>query len=346
MTASDEKILVWLPSPMGDAILSAPALRALRKGRGDSHITLLANRTVRDILSPCAFNDAWIDCEEANIVLLGLKLRKHRFDTVILFKNSFSAGLGAFLSGAPKRAGYARDGRGLFLTQKLKPLVGSDGRYKPVSMIDYYLEIVGALGCSADGRHTELAVDEGDVLSLSGKLPAVISSDAPLVILVPGGGFGPSKFWPAERFARIADRLVETYNAMVAISVAPNRIEESIASGICASSENKLINLARNPLSLGELKALFADASLVITNDTGPRHIAAALGRNTITLFGPNNPEWTRADYANEIQLSSPVPCAPCDKPTCKQPQHLCMENITVEMVWDAVEKILGNQGR
>ncbi len=129
MTASDEKILVWLPSPMGDAILSAPALRALRKGRGASHITLLANRTVRDILSPCAFNDAWIDSEEANVISLGLKLRKQRFDTVILFKNSFSAGLGAFLCGASKRAGYARDGRGVFLTQKLKPLVGDDGRY-------------------------------------------------------------------------------------------------------------------------------------------------------------------------------------------------------------------------
>ncbi len=346
MTASDEKILVWLPSPMGDAILSTPALRALRKGRCDCPITLLANRTVRDILSPCAFNDAWIDSEEANVISLGLKLRKHRFDTAILFKNSFSAGLGAFLSGASKRTGYARDGRGLFLTQKLKPLVNSDGRYKPVSMIDYYLEITSALGCTADGRHTELAVAEDDVLSLSSKLPAVISSDAPLVILVPGGGFGPSKFWPVERFARVADRLVETYNAMVAISVAPNKIEETIASEICALSENKLINLARNPLSLGELKALFADASLVLTNDTGPRHIATALGRNTITLFGPNNPEWTRIDCESEIQLSSPVPCAPCDKPTCAQPQHFCMENITVEMVWAAVEKTLGDQDR
>ncbi len=213
-------------------------------------------------------------------------------------------------------------------------------------MIDYYLEIIRDLGCSDDGRHTELAVAQDDVLSLSGKLPAVISSDAPLVILVPGGGFGPSKFWPVEKFARIADRLVETYDAIVAISVAPNKTEEAIASEICASSNNKLINLAENPLSLGELKALFADASLVITNDTGPRHIATALGRNTITLFGPNNPEWTRTDYANEIQLASPVPCAPCDKPTCKQPQHLCMENITVEMVWAAVEKTLGNQDR
>jgi heptosyltransferase-2 len=346
MTASDEKILVWLPSPMGDAILSTPALRALRKGRCDCHITFLANRTVGDILSPCAFNDAWIDSEGDNVISLGLKLRKRRFDTVILFKNSFSAGLGAFLCGASKRTGYARDGRGLFLTQKLKPLVGADGRYKPVSMIDYYLEITGALGCIADGRGTELVVDEADVLSLSGKLPAVISSDAPLVILVPGGGFGPSKFWLAERFARIADRLVETYNAMVAISVAPNKIEEAIASEICASSNNTLINLAENPLSLGELKALFADAGLVIANDTGPRHIAAALGRNTITLFGPNNPEWTRTDYENEIQISSHAPCAPCDKPTCKQPQHYCMENITVEMVWAAIEKNLGNQNR
>ena len=213
MTASDENILVWLPSPMGDAILSTPALRALRKGRRDCHITFLANRTIRDILSPCTFNDAWIDSKSANVITLGKKLRKSRFDTVILFKNSFSAGLGAFLCGASKRTGYARDGRGPFLTQKLKPLVGADGRYKPVSMIDYYLDITGALDCTADGRHTELAVDEEDVLALSGKLPAVISSDAPLVILVPGGGFGPSKLWSAERYARIADRMVETVRA-------------------------------------------------------------------------------------------------------------------------------------
>ncbi len=346
MTASDEKILVWLPSPMGDAILSTPALRALRKGRGDCPITFLANRTVRDILSPCAFNDAWVDSDDANVISLGLKLRKHGFDTAILFKNSFSAGLGAFLSGASKRTGYARDGRGVFLTQKLKPLVGADSRYEPVSMIDYYLEITGALGCTADGRYTELAVAEADVLSLSGKLGAVISSDAPLVILVPGGGFGPSKFWPAERFARIADRLVETYKAVVVISIAPNEIEQTIASKICTLSENELVNLAESPLSLGQLKALFARAHLVITNDTGPRHIATALGRNTITLFGPNNPEWTRIDCESEIELSSPVPCAPCEEPRCKQPQHLCMENITVEMVWAAVEKFPGNRDR
>jgi len=338
--------VVWLPSPMGDAILCVPALRALRKGRSGCHITFLANRTVRGILSPCPFNDAWIDIAQASTVSLGLKLRRNRFDTAVLFKNSFSAGLGAFLCGAPKRTGYARDGRSLFLTQKLKPPVDADGRYKPVGMIDYYLEITSALGCATDGRHTELAVDEADIASVWNKLPAPIPSDSPLVILVPGGSFGPSKFWPVERFALIAERLVQTYKATVVVSVAPNRIEQAVASGICALSESRLINLGEIPLSLGELKALFAGASLVITNDTGPRHIATALGRNTITLFGPNNPEWTRTDYENEIQLTGEAPCAPCDKPRCKQPHHLCMENITVEMVWTAVEKFLGNQDR
>ena len=82
-------------------------------------------------------------------------------------------------------------------------------------------------------------------------------------------------------------------------------------------------------------------ASLVITNDTGPRHIAGALKCKIITLFGPNNPAWTEADYQNEIQLIGKAPCVPCDKPVCKQKEHFCMQAITVEMVCEAAEKLL-----
>jgi len=134
----------------------------------------------------------------------------------------------------------------------------------------------------------------------------------------------------------------------VVISVAPNSFERQIAEKIWDSSkaqrgnhENNLVNLADSPVSLGELKVLFAGADLVISNDTGPRHIAIALGRKVISLLGPNNPEWTNFGYENEIRLIGDAACAPCDKPKCEQTEHLCMQAITVEKVCEAAKKML-----
>jgi len=123
------------------------------------------------------------------------------------------------------------------------------------------------------------------------------------------------------------------------VSSAP--AERQIANEICDSSKSKLINLAVIPISLGELKSLFSIADLVISNDTGPRHIAIALGRKIISLFGPNDPAWTNTGCENEIQLIGDVPCAPCRRPVCKESEHLCMQAITVEMVCKAARQLL-----
>jgi heptosyltransferase-2 len=161
------------------------------------------------------------------------------------------------------------------------------------------------------------------------------------VILVPGGAFGPSKLWPSERFAQIADRLIEQYQATVVLSVAPNRQEIQIADRICQHARKTLIHLGQVRLEIGELKALLGRADLVITNDTGPRHIAIALKRKVITLFGPNNPQWTQTGCKDEIQIIGAGPCVPCDRPMCRQPQHYCMESITADQVFEVAQKQL-----
>jgi heptosyltransferase-2 len=161
-------------------------------------------------------------------------------------------------------------------------------------------------------------------------------------VLVPGGAFGPSKCWPAERFGQTADRLAERHKALVVVSVAPNPQERLIADRIAASARHPLIHLGDRPLTLGQLKALLARADLVITNDTGPRHIAIALKRKVITLFGPNDPAWTETDWPAEIKLIGKAPCAPCSRPTCKASSLYCMESITVEEVCQAAEKLIG----
>jgi heptosyltransferase-2 len=337
----NENILVWPPSPMGDAILCTPALRAIRRHFKSSKISFLARPTIRRILSPGSFNDNWLELKNKGVFTTAKMLRSHKFTRAILFKNSFGSALTVFLAGIPQRTGYAREGRGFLLTDKLYPLRLPDGKFKPLSIVDYYLGIAKHLGAETSNRKLELAVDPQDKQRLLSKLPEIIGDVGPLVIMVPGGAFGPSKFWPAERFAQTADRLVSNYNATIVISSASNPIEKQIAKKICDSAGNKLINLAENPVSPGELKWLFSIAELVISNDTGPRHIAIALGRKIITLFGPNNPIWTDTGYENEIQIIGKAHCAPCDKPICRKPQHLCMESITVEMVCDATKKLL-----
>lgn len=341
MQETKHNILIWLPSPMGDAILCTPALKAIRKCFESSDISFFVNPVVRQILSPNAFNNKWIEQKSKNPLTIALQLKKRNYTHAVLFKNSFASALAVFLANIHSRIGYSREGRGLFLTDKLYPPKLPNGRYKPISMVDYYLAVASCLGPDNNDRSLELNVEPREKESLLSKVPEIAYCRRPIIIIVPGGAYGPSKFWPAERFAQTADWLIKNYNATIVVSVASNQVEKDIGQKVCSLSKYKLINLGEKPISLCELKALFSMADLVICNDTGPRHIAIALKRKLITLFGPNNPAWTETNYENEIQIVGDVPCAPCTRPVCKKSRHLCMEAITVEVVCNAAKELV-----
>jgi len=337
----DENILIWLPSPMGDAILCTPALRAIRKHFQNCKIYFLAELFVREVLSPSSFNDEWLVIQSENPFTIAAMLKQYNFTHAVLFKNSFASALSVWLAKIPSRIGYVREGRSLFLTEKLRPMKSGLFSFKPASMVDYYLAIASRLGADTKDRHLELFIDLNDTEIIREKFPQLKKLTGPLVILVPGGAFGPSKCWPSENFAKTADWLIDKFNAVVVISVSPAQAEKQIAEEICRLSKHNLINLARNQLTLSQLKSLFSLADLVICNDTGPRHIAIALQRKVITLFGPNDPAWTETGYENEAQIVGNAPCAPCTKPVCKMENHLCMLDITVETVCEASQELL-----
>ncbi len=330
---------------MGDAILCTPALRAIRNKFNDSSITFFSDEVVEQILSPCRFNDKWIVSKRGSRFEAIKKLRQYRFTHSILFKNSFGCALACFLAGIPVRAGYCRDGRGFLLTEKLYPAKLPDGRYKPAPMINYYLALAGLLGCEPTDRQLELHIKDDDRKTFLEKLPLLRDNTGPIVILVPGGAFGPSKCWLAERFAQTADRLVDKYNARIVVSVSEESAERRIAEQICKLSKHNLINLGESSVNLGELKALFSLSKLVITNDTGPRHIAIALKSKVITLFGPNDPAWTETGYKDEIKIVGSADCAPCARPVCKKQRHICMESISVDTVFEAAERLMAENG-
>lgn len=340
---SGKNILVWLPSPMGDCIMATPALRCIRNLFKNDKIYFLANKTNSDILSGCPFTDQWIILKEKSPFKIANELKKYNFNNAILLKNSIASALAVFFAKIPSRIGYARDCRGFFLTEKLFAPKISYFHFKPHSVIDYYLAIAEKLGADTSNKKIEISINENDKKAVLEKFGEKLIGKNPLVILVPGGAFGPSKLWPEDRFAKVANFLAEKYSANVLVSVSPAKEEIRIAEKICSLAKSSVINLAQYPVALGQLKALFSYAKLVITNDTGPRHIAIALNRKVITLFGPNNPVWTENDYPDEIKIIGKADCAPCDKPICKKDKHYCMESISVEAICSAAEKILKN---
>lgn len=334
------KILIRLPSPLGDAICATPALRALREHFTEAHITFLAAPFTQTILSPTTFCDAWLTPDKGFFAQVR-QLHRGAFQTAILLKNSFGSALTVRLAGIGQRIGYARDGRSFLLTDRIAPLKDDNGRFAPVSSVQYYLTLAERLGAKPTSRLPELDVSPPDEEAVRRQFPELKSSGRPLVILVPGGAFGPSKLWPAERFAACADALIERHHAQVIISVAPTEAERRAAEAICSRCRHPLVHLGNASLTGGQLKALFGQAALVLTNDTGPRHIAIALRRKVVTLFGPNNPARTHTDYADEIRIVGKGPCVPCDKPVCRATEHYCMESITVEQVLGAAEQLL-----
>ncbi|HBG77390.1 MAG TPA: lipopolysaccharide heptosyltransferase II [Phycisphaerales bacterium] len=336
-----KNILVWLPSPMGDAIMATPALRSIRERFADAKIYFCASKTVADALSPTSFADEWIVLKKNNPFVIAAELKKYDFDAAILLKNSFASAMAVFLAGIKSRIGYAREARGFLLTEKLYPQKKTFFEYKPIPVIDYYLAIAAKLGGETTNKKTQLDIAKNARETIGEKFSNHLNRSKPVVIIVPGGAFGPSKIWPEERFAAVIDFLVEKFSANVFISVSPAVQERRIAQKICSLAKHPAVNLADTPIMLGQLKALFYFSDLVISNDTGPRHIAIALGKKIITLFGPNNPAWTQSDYADEIKIVADVPCAPCDKPVCKKDEHFCMQSITAENVCAAAEKIL-----
>ncbi|MCK5271713.1 MAG: hypothetical protein KAJ52_04015, partial [Sedimentisphaerales bacterium] len=166
-----------------------------------------------------------------------------------------------------------------------------------------------------------------------------LSDEERPVIMVPGGAFGPSKCWPAERFAQVADKLTDD-GYRVIISCAPDDLERDIARRIASTAKNNIFSLADEKLSLSGLKELIRRCCLMVANDTGPCHIAAAFDVPLVTLFGPTDPRWTATGYENEIRLRVDTDCGPCQRKTCSE-DHRCLTEIEVDDVYNAAKKLL-----
>ncbi len=341
---ADRRILVYTPNWVGDVVMATPAFRALRRRFPRAHITFLARSYLHELLRPGPWYDQLISADAAQgfwgLRRLARELGHQDHRLAVLFPNSFRSVLLVWWAGVPRRVGYGRGGRNFLLTEPLHAAKDEDGRYLPRPMVGYYAELVEYLGASVEDRRLRLHTDEAtrsslhELLSERGHDP-----ERPTIVLIPGAKFGSSKCWPPRYFAQLADRLLRALPCNLVVVCGPG--EEPIGEAIEELTPDEVIHFWREPLGLGRLKCLVAESQLMVTNDTGPRHFAAAFDVPVVTLFGPTDQRWTRTNHAKETALQvTGLDCVPCQLPRCPR-DHDCLEKLLPEEVFQAALDLL-----
>lgn len=343
MLRAPGKILVRAPNWVGDGVMATPALRALRRAHPRARIALVAPPHLAglfhehpscDVVMPAPPpRGVWVLWRHARL------LARERFDWAVLLPDSPRTALPAWRAGIPVRAGYARDPlRRLMLTTPV-PLPREGGRRAPISMIERYLRITRALGCEDAGAELELRLDPQARAAVAQRLAgAGIREGAPYAVVSPGARFGSSKLWPTGHFAVACDGLERKLGLRCVLAPGPG--EEKVARDVAARARTRPVRLDDPVTTLAELAALVAGAALVLTNDTGPRHLAVAFSTPVVTLMGPTDPRHTHHLLDRQRVLREPVECSPCHRKVCPI-DHRCMTRLLPARAVDAAAELL-----
>ena len=340
--ATPERILVRAPNWVGDVVMATPALRALRRTYVNTQIVVEARPHLRELLEPLASVDRFLPDPGRGLAALRRRvrgLREERFDWAVLLPDSQRSALGPFLARVPRRVGCARDPlRRVLLTESLPP-PSADGRRVPISMIERYLRVARHLGCDDAGDALEVPVTDDARAALAGRLAAAgIGADQPLCLAVVGASYGSSKLWPPEHFAAACEAIAAELELHPVLAPGPG--EEAVAAEVVAGMGAPAAVLTDPVLTLGQLAALCQRAALVVTNDTGPRQIAVALGIPTVVVMGPTDPRHTDHHLERQRVLRELVECSPCGLKHCPI-DHRCMTRLEPRRVVNAARELL-----
>jgi heptosyltransferase-2 len=372
-----EKILVRGVNWIGDAVMTLPALKALRKAYPESKMSLLVKPSVAAIFEKDPSIDEMILYEERfqsafGKFILSHRLRKKHFPRAILLQNAFDAALITFLAGIPHRMGYNRDRRGFLLTNPI-PFNEDD---RKMHHIDYYLNLLRASGIRAENRKPWIHLTMEERLKARDALSMV---KRPVLGINPGAAYGSAKRWLTDRFAEVAywfikdtggsvilfggkseegvsqeiEKMVEGRRSDPTIALRrqsggkgeggglhDTRLTTRIASIQAEDVNNSLLNLA-GKTSLRELISVISECDVFLSNDSGPMHIAYAVGTPLVALFGSTDPALTGPVGEGSVVIHHPLSCSPCFERTCEKNDLRCMYAITSDEVFLAIRKML-----
>ena len=327
-----KKILVVKPSSLGDVVHSLPFLHVLKKKYPNAEVHWIIAKGLEGLLESNPLisriwvieKDKWRAFKSLSFTLRNLNnlkktLQEEAFDIVIDLQGLLRSGLLSYVSGAPVRIGFreAREGAGLFYTHKIEG--GKD-----IHAVDRYLKIAGFLGCDIKNIEPP-ALKTGDIVQ--NKI------NYEYVVIAPGARWQTKK-WHPECFGELAARL--NLKSVVVGSSA----DIEIADQVVKNSRGNAVSLA-GKTSLKELIGIISRAKFVVTNDSGPMHIAAALNIPVFAIFGPTNPMRTGPYGKNNTVVKTKVSCAPCYKKKCRSVK--CMDSVSVEEVFNVIKEKTSN---
>ena len=335
------RVLVVLPNWYGETLFVTPFLRALRAHLPAASIATLGWPRCREILLHNPRITELLDYDEhgAHRSLAGKGrlirfLRQRRFDAAVLLRRSLSRTCLVTLAGIPARIGFANAKSGWLLTHRVPP------PERLLHKASTYLPLLEALGAPVIGGPYEYTVSEEERAAARALLRGCrIADGRPLAVLHPGANW-VHKRWSPERFAALGDRLIEVQGVQVLITGGPEDVE--LAATVRQRMRHPAAVVA-GQTTLRQLAACLEPAALVVSNDTGVLHVAAALGRAVVALFGPTSPALTGpiGDPQRTVVLHHPgcCPTIPCYQPD--RPPHPGMDAISVEEAYDAAGRLL-----
>ncbi|HDH10855.1 MAG TPA: lipopolysaccharide heptosyltransferase I [Nitrospirae bacterium] len=339
------KILIIKPSSLGDVIHALPFLNAVKESFPEARIDWVISKNLKGILEDnplinelIIFNkDAWKSLKNlpetlSDISSLRKNLQSKRYDMVVDLQGLLRSGLIAFSAPGTLKIGFAdsREGSRVFYDKKVSANSASHA-------VDRCLEVAKEIGARVNNVVFPLHIDNAASL----KIKKLLGDIDEYIVIAPSARW-LTKRWPAERFAS----LIKKVSAPCVITGSKGDIKraQKIMGDRMQSREHrdKVINIC-GKTGLKELAALIAGAKAVVSNDSGPMHIAAALDIPTVAIFGPTDPLKT-GPYGWQTNrrlrvIKADIPCSPCRKKKCDE--FICMENISVEMVFEALNEYL-----
>jgi heptosyltransferase-1 len=327
------RVLIIKPSAIGDIVHAFPALARLRKHWPEARITWLVTPSCASLVENHPMIDEVILFDRnllghvwyspaavVNLVRFISDLRRRKFDLVVDFQGLLRSAWIALATGAPRRVGFAnaREGAVYFYTERVNCSWELD------HAVERYLKITSALGCPESGVEFPFAVDDGDRDFVAGLVPR----GRRFAVLMPGTNW-ETKRWPVERFAGLVEPLRNRFGLETVVAGGPGDVE--LARQIPAQFD------VTGKLNLRQIIALLERAELVVANDTGPMHIAAALGRPLVAPYGPTSPRRTGPYGRMDSVIRLDLPCSPCLSRSCSH--RSCMQWLEIAPVIALAER-------
>jgi heptosyltransferase-2 len=343
------RIAVIMPRWVGDAIMATPALRALRGHFPDAEFVGVMRPVIADLLDGTGwfgrtvFYDRHRRDSAVSFSAAARELRTIRPDVAVIFPNSLSSASLAWWGGCRRRIGAVGRWRRLLLSAAAPPARDEDGRATIVPPPHAFMEIVSLLGVPRGPLNVELVATPADRTAADSVLATLFPDrDGPLVVLNDNSASGTARAWGVEKVAELARLLADRVPAArILVHCGPGDRDEAREVVVRAGhpAVAGLHEVADLPIGLS--KGILARATVAVSSDSGPRHIAAAFGVPTVALVGPTDPRLGRSAPSRCVEIRRELPCSPCNAKECPLGHHDCMRTISVAEVARATLQLL-----